>query len=138
MPIGIYERTYKIRKNNSKSKLKYWKTHIHPRKGKNDIEYFGSEKAEEIRKKNRKSHIGFDGLYFHTDIKKDIERDTALNEVGYKVLHYRGYIPSKKELRKDIYFFINNIVFSIYKEGGKEININKMLNQKCVEIEVKK
>lgn len=65
--------------------------------------------------------IEYDGLDYHKDMDYEVKRDAELNEVGYKVLHYRGYLPSDVELREDIYFMINNAMGHVFKEAGKVI-----------------
>jgi len=74
--------------------------------------------------------IEFDGIFFHKNLENDNKRDIELNEMGYKILHYRSYIPSEHELREDIYSMISELVFFKYKEAGKDITEKIVKNKK--------
>lgn len=73
--------------------------------------------------------IEYDGLDFHKNIQHDKQRDGELNEFGYKILHYRGYLPSDEELRNDINLMINSVFGFMYKRLGKDIT-NEIINYK--------
>ncbi len=64
---------------------------------------------------DKKLILEYDGLRYHQDINKDKERDEELNLMGYKVLHYRGIIPSKEQLKNDIKEILQVKELNIYK-----------------------
>lgn len=66
--------------------------------------------------------IEHDGLNAHKySEKKDRKRDLELNKLGYKVLHYQGYLPTDEELRDDLKFMVRNVVPVKYKKFGEDI-----------------
>ena len=46
--------------------------------------------------------IEYDGSYWHQDQEADDRRQKLLEDVGWRFLRYRDYVPSQKELLKDI------------------------------------
>jgi hypothetical protein len=49
----------------------------------------------------QKGHTINKGKKWHK-LKKDKIRDNELMSIGYKIIHYQGYIPEEDELIKDI------------------------------------
>ena len=69
--------------------------------------------------------IEYDGLRFHNDINRDLERDKKLVELGYKIIHYRGYNPDAVEIMNDVDYILEHETNGLYKENEKIIlNIN--------------
>jgi len=52
---------------------------------------------------NLKIAIEYDGSYWHQDQEKDDKRQREIEDQGWTFLRYRDYVPSKEELRKDIF-----------------------------------
>ena len=58
---------------------------------------------------NLKIAIEYDGSYWHQDQEKDTKRQKEIEDQGWIFLRYRDYIPSKEELKRDIFFKIQNL-----------------------------
>jgi very-short-patch-repair endonuclease len=69
--------------------------------------------------------VEYDGLHFHKDLQKDIDRDKKLINLGYKIIHYRGYQPDELEIINDVNYMLENETQGLYKENEQTIlNIN--------------
>lgn len=69
--------------------------------------------------------LEYDGVYWHSDINRDLERDKKLVTLGYKVIHYRGYNPDDVEIMTDVDYMLEHETNGLYKENEKIIlNIN--------------
>lgn len=82
-----------------------------------------SLKYPDILIEDQKLIIEYDGIQWHK-LENDKKRDKELIDVGYKILHYQGFIPSEDELRedvKDLVFSNNNIK---YRRFGIDITKN--------------
>jgi len=58
---------------------------------------------------NLKIAIEYDGSYWHQDQEKDTKRQKEIEDQGWIFLRYRDYVPSKEELKRDIFFKIQNL-----------------------------
>jgi very-short-patch-repair endonuclease len=65
--------------------------------------------------------IEYDGLHWHSNINKDIERDKEFINLNYKIIHYRGYQPNDIEIINDINTLLENNINGLYKEEHKTI-----------------
>jgi hypothetical protein len=50
-----------------------------------------------------KINIEYDEPYWHRDLEKDRKRDEDLKKTNWKILRYRGYVPSIEQLKEDIF-----------------------------------
>ena len=85
------------------------------------IETKNTFRLPDILLKNKRIIIEYDGLKWHKDVSKDIERDKELVEQNYKILHYRGYQPDDFEIINDVDNLSNSDINGLYKENNKTI-----------------
>ncbi len=69
--------------------------------------------------------VEFDGLKWHQDINRDLERDKIFIKQGYKMLHYRGRFPDEYDVVNDIISLKESSLNSIYKECDKIILVGE-------------
>jgi hypothetical protein len=65
--------------------------------------------------------VEYDGLHFHNNLQRDIDRDKKLINLGYKVIHYRGYTPDVFDIINDVNYMLENETKGLYKEKGNII-----------------
>ena len=73
--------------------------------------------------------IEYDGAYYHKDAKNDLNRDKELNEQGFKILHYRNFIPSINEIRTDCKELVNSEHNIKYKYFNIDVTLNVLKNK---------
>jgi hypothetical protein len=61
-----------------------------------------SRRYPDILIESKKLIIEYDGSRWHP-LKEDKKRDKELKKVGYTVIHYRDYIPSANEIKRDVF-----------------------------------
>ncbi|NCD06340.1 MAG: hypothetical protein EOL97_09490 [Spirochaetia bacterium] len=69
--------------------------------------------------------VEYDGLKWHNDINRDLERDKIFIKQGYKMLHYRGSFPDEYDVVNDIISLKESSINAIYKEKDKTILIGE-------------
>ena len=93
-------------------------------------------KRPDILIKELKLIIEYDGIKWHK-LSNDKDRDKEIIFLGYKIIHYQGYLPSDIELREDI----NNIISSrnnyFYKRFGINITNKIKIRNSYEKLEVK-
>ena len=58
--------------------------------------------------------VEYDGTHWHQNKKKEQFRDKDLNRAGYKVLHYRDYVPTQDEIISHLLFLQENKHMNLY------------------------
>jgi len=81
--------------------------------------------------------IEYDGSYFHNNYLADNQRDNRLINLGYKIIHYRDYLPTKSELREDIKKILTSDSKVIYKQLNCDVTLNLIKNKIYSEEKIK-